>query len=357
MTSLVKSPEYTSTQQFPQLNLWRMITGGQIAQALHVAAQLQIADLLIEGPLSVEELARRSGAHAPTLSRLLRALASVGVFWEDSQKRFCLTEAAQLLRSDVPQSLRPLILLCHTPAHWNAWGNFAHSIRTGENSFQHLHQQGYWSYLNEHPEEQRLCYEALSGLSVGEMEAIFDAYDFSGYPCIVDIAGGWGKLLTSILQKHTQAQGILFDLPFVAEKAAEQIQASEVGKRCQVKGGDMFESIPAGGDLYLLKTVSHDWDDAQVLALLRNCRAAMKPGARLLLIELVLAPKNVPDVGKFMDMFLLAVIGGQERTAEEFQALIEEADLRFERVIPTRHILPIQTSITIIECSKRDDDV
>jgi hypothetical protein len=339
------------------MTLWRMITGGQIAQALHAAAQLQIADLLIEGPLGVKELARRSGAHAPTLSRLLRALASIGVFREDAHKRFCLTETSEFLRSDVPHSLRPLILLCHTPAHWNAWGDLTRSIRTGENAFQHLYQQGYWPYLNDHPEEQKLCYEALSGLSVGELEAIFEAYDFSAYQLIVDVAGGWGKLLMSILQKHAQAQGILFDLPFVAEKATEQIRASEVAERCQVEGGDMFVSIPAGGDLYILKTVSHDWEDAQVLTLLRNCRAAMKPGARLLIIELVLAPKNVPDVGKFMDLFLLAIIGGQERTAEEFQNLVEEAGLVFERVLPTRTILPMQTGIAIIECSKRDDDV
>jgi len=357
MTSLAQRPDHATTQEVPQLTLWRMITGGQIAQALHAAAQLQIADQLIDGPLNAEELARRCGAHAPTLARLLRALASLGVFSEDEQKRFCLTEAAQFLRSDVPNSLRPLILLCHTPAQWNAWGNFAHSIRTGENAFQNLYHQGYWAYLNEHPEEQRLCYEALSGLSVGEVEAIFDAYDFSPYQLIVDIAGGWGKLLTSILQSHAHARGILFDLPFVAEKAAEQIGASVVGERCQVEGGDMFTSVPAGGDLYILKTVSHDWDDAQVVKLLRNCRAAMKPGARLLIIELVLAPRNVVDVGKFMDMFLLAVIGGQERTAEEFQCLVEEAGLVFGRVIPTRAIVPVQTSIAIIECRKREDDV
>lgn len=357
MSNLVQNSEQCEIRDIPQLTLWRMITGGQIAQAVHAAVQLNIPDLLIDGPKSAEELAQQSRTHAQTLYRLLRALASLGLFWEDDQQRFRLTDASQMLRSDVPQSLRPLILLCHTSAHWNAWGDFTNSIRTGENSFQHLYKQQYWSYLDKHPDEQKLCYEALSGLSVGEIEAIFSAYDFSPYHNIVDVAGGWGKLLTLILQAHPTAHGILFDLPFVAEKAAAQIQATEIGERCQVVGGDMFESVPAGGDLYMTKTVIHDWDDAHVLTLLRNCRSAMKPGARLILIELVLLPGNVPDIGKFMDLFLLAVIGGQERTAGEFQRLVEEAGLVFERIIPTGPILPTQSGIAIIECSKRPDDI
>jgi hypothetical protein len=357
MTNLIESSVQNDTPDIPQLTLWRMITGGQIAQAVHAAVQLNIPDLLIDGPLSIEELARRSGAHAQTLYRLLRALASIGVFWEDEQKQFHLNDVAQMLRSDVPYSLRPLILLCHTAAHWNSWGDFTRSVQTGENSFQHLYGQGYWTYLDAHPEEQKLCYEALSGLSVGEIEAIFAAYDFSPYELIVDVAGGWGKLLTLILQAHTDKRGILFDLPFVAQKAQVQIQATDIGQRCQVESGDMFVSVPRGGDLYMLKTVSHDWDDAHVVTLLRNCRAAMKPGARLLLIEQVLASGNTDDIGKFLDLFLLAVIGGQERTAEEFKGLVEEAGLVFERIVPTKPVLPTQSAIAIIECSKRVDDL
>jgi hypothetical protein len=357
MINAVKDSGVYNIQDVPQLTLWHMITGGQISQAIHAAVQLNIPDLLIDGPLGIEDLARRSGAHASTLYRLLRALSSIGLFWEDGQKRFSLTETSQMLRSDVPHSLHPLILLFHTPAHWNSWGDFTSSIRTGEISFQHLYTQEYWAYLAQHPEEQDLCYKALSNLSVGEIEAIFAAYDFSSYRLIVDVAGGWGKLLTLILQAHSSAQGILFDLPFVAEKAEEQIRETGVGERCRAEGGDMFVSVPAGGDLYMLKTVNHDWDDAHVVTLLRNCRAAMRPGAKLLLIEQVLQPRNTPDIGKFLDLFLLAVIGGQERTAEEFQSLVEEAGLVFEQVIPTSPIIPTQSGIAIIECSKRSDDL
>jgi hypothetical protein len=353
MKNLVKSQEIESTQDIPQLTLLRMITGGQIAQAMHAAVQLNIPDLLIDGPMSVADLAQRCGAHAPTLYRLLRALASIGVFWEDSEQRFQLTETSQLLRSDIPHSLRPLLLLCHTPTHWNSWMNFVESIQTGEVSFQHLYKQEYWAYLDKNPAEQKLCYEALSSLSVGEIDAILAAYDFSPYHLIVEVAGGWGKLLTLLLQANASTQGILFDLPFVAEQAAEQIRETEVAQRCRIEAGDMFVSVPGGGDLYLLKTVCHDWDDEHLLTLLRNCRAAMKPGAKLLLIEQVLLPRNAPDIGKFLDLFLLAVIGGQERTAEEFQALIEAAGLEFERIIPTQPIIPTQSGLTIIECRKR----
>src|SRR5581483_5604456 len=357
MSSIDQNSGDNSIQDIPQLTLWRMITGGQIAQAVNAAVQLNIPDLLISGPMTVDELAQNCGAHAPTLYRLLRALASIGVFGEDGQRRFHLTDTSQMLRSDVPHTMRSLILLCHTPVQWTAWGNFVQSIRTGENSFQHLYKQTYWAYLDEHPDEQKLCYEALSHLSAGEIEAIFDAYDFAPYRLIVDVAGGWGKLLTLILQAHHESRGILFDLPFVTEKASEQIQTTEIGGRCQVEAGDMFVSVPNGGDLYILKTVIHDWDDAHVLTLLRNCRAAMRPGARLLIIEQVLMPKNMPDNGKFLDLFLLAVIGGQERTADEFQYLVEEAGLIFERVIPTRPILSTQSAISIIECSKHPEDV
>src|SRR5689334_18413799 len=157
------------------LTFWRMLTGAQIAQAVHVAAQLNIADHLIDGPLSVKELAQRCEAHEQTLYRLLRALSSIGVFYEDEQKRFHLNDMAQSLRTDVPFSLHPLILLCHTPPHWNAWGDFTRSVKTGENSFQHLYKQSYWDYLNEHPEEHEICHKALSGISVTEIQAIFEA--------------------------------------------------------------------------------------------------------------------------------------------------------------------------------------
>lgn len=333
------------------LTFWRMVTGAQIAQAVHVAAQLNIADHLIAGPLDVKELAQRCEVHEQTLYRLLRALSSVGVFYEDEQKRFHLNEIAQSLRTDVPFSLHPLILLCHTSAHWRAWDNLTHSIKTGENSFQHLYKQSYWDYLNQQPEEREICHKALSGISVTEIQAIFDAYDFAGYPLIVDVGGGWGKLLTLILQSYAEARGILFDLPLVAAEASAQIKESTVAERCAVEAGDMFLSVPQGGDLYIVKSVIHDWDDDHVVTLLKNCRAAMKAGARILLIEQVLKPANVSDTGKFLDLFLLAVIGGQERTFEEFQVLIEQAGLVFERIVPT------STNMSIVECRKHADDI
>lgn len=330
-----------------QQTLWRLISGCFVSQAISVAATLGIADLLRDGPKSPAELAQQTGTHAPTLYRLLRALASVGVFVEDEEGRFALTPLAALLRRDVPGSLHAPAALIRSKLQWPTLGDLLYSVQTGQCAFRHIFGMGLWEYTEQDVEENEIFHSAMSSFSATEVEAILAAYDFSGFSTLMDIAGGHGKLLAAILQAYPALQGILFDLPHVAEQAEELLQEAGVARRSQAIGGDMFASVPARCDAYIMKTVIHDWDDDQAVTLLRNCHAAMPTHARLLLVTRVIATANVPDAGKFMDLNMLVTLGGRERTAAEFETLLEAADLVLVRIIPT------QSALNILECVKR----
>lgn len=327
--------------------LWRMITGCFVSQALHVAAKLGIADLLKDGPKSPTELAQITATHAPSLYRLLRALASVGVFVEDERGCFGLTPVAELLQKDTPGSLHAAALFIGSTLQWPPLGHLLHSIQTGESAFHHLFDMELWEYNTQHPEAHEIFHRAMSSFSATEIDAILSAYDFSTIHTITDIAGGHGRLLAAILNAYPHMYGFLFDLPHVAQQAEAQLKATEVAQRCTTVGGDMFISVPMECDAYIMKTVIHDWDDDRAVTLLQVCRAAMPAHAKLLLISRVITPGNTPDSSKFMDLNMLMTLGGRERTAIEFEALLDAADLALTRIIPTR------CPLSIIECSKR----
>jgi len=311
------------TEATPAATLMGLLMGAQVSQAIHVAAAMGIADLLYDGPRTSEELAAETGAHTGSLYRLLRALASVGVFREDEQKRFALTPLGELLRSDVPGSLRGWAAFIGRPYFSAAWSELEHSVRTGENAFRHVHGTDVWSYRAEHPEESEIFDRAMESLTASSNRALLDAYDFGRFESVVDVGGGNGALLSALLDHYPAMRGILFDQPHVVANARSKLDAAGVGDRCTVVGGSFFEEVPAGGDAYTMKSILHDWDDPEAAAILRVCRSGLSEAARLLLIERIVGVVNEDPRTKFLDLNMLVVPGGRERTIEEWLALLE----------------------------------
>jgi hypothetical protein len=327
--------------------LWRMTNGFQVSQAIHVVATLGIADLLKDGPRSADELAEATGTHASALYRILRALASVGVFAEQSDGRFGLTPLAEHLRTDVPGSLRSWAMLIGRPYYFTTWGHLLHSVRTGEPAFPHVYGMPAWEYRASHPEESALFDGAMTGLSLAEAEAVVRSYDFSEIGVLVDVGGGKGALLAAILAANPALRGILFDQPHVVADAKDLLERAGVADRCEVVDGDFFKVVPGGADAYLLKSIIHDWDDASAIEILRKCRAAMADSARLLLVERRIRPANEPDPAKFIDLMILVMLGGRERTAEEYERLYTEAGFKVTNTIHTSSLLDIIEGVPV----------
>lgn len=318
----------------PAATLLQMMTGYWVSQALYVAAKLGVADLLTDGPRPVEELATATQTNALSLQRVLRALASVGVFTEASPKTFALTPLAALLRTGTPNSMRALAIM-YAEEQYRAWGDILQSVRTGKPAFEHHFGMSYFTFLAQHPEANRVFNEAMTGWTAQLVSAVMDAYDFSPFHTIVDVGGSYGTLLAAILRSNPTAQGILFDQPHVIATAGEQLEAAGVAERCTTVGGDFFVEVPAGGDAYLLAQILHDWDDECSVAILRQCRRVVPAHGKLLVIELVLPPGEEPFLGKWLDLHMLVMVGARERTAAEYEALFRAAGFALARVIPT----------------------
>lgn len=317
------------------LTLMRMLDGYQLSQAIAVAAELGIADLLADGPCSSDELADTCGANAPALYRLLRTLASAGVFHEEEGRRFSLTPISEYLRTDAPESLRGLARQRSNPSHWSAWGALLHSVRTGENAFRHLHGLTVWDYRAQSPEDQAVFDQAMTALSHRAAAGVLDAYDFGRFSEVVDVGGGHGALLARILARHSNAHGVLFDQPQVVASAERVLRQRGVIDRCRLVGGDFFVAVPDGGDLYVLRQVLHDWPDAEATAILRTCRRAIPAGGRLVIIERVIAPPNEGVVGKLGDLNMLVAPGGLERTQAEYTELLAGAGFQWTETFIT----------------------
>ena len=324
--------------------LREQIMGFRATQMIHVAAKLGLADLLAAGPRPVEELAAMAGAEPQALHRLLRALASLGIFAEDPAGDFVLTPQAELLRSDVQGSLRDVALLYGEDWLWQAYGNMTHSVRTGAPAFTKTHGQPFYGYLHAHPRAAARFNAAMIGFSSHETAAILEAYDFSDVRSVVDIGGGHGALLAALLRAHPQMSGTLFDLPSVLAGAASVL--GEMGERARTVAGDFFDEAPAGADLYVMKSVLHNWDDTDAQRILSTCRAAMAPEARLLVIERVVPDGNAPSEAKLFDINMLVVAGGRERTEPEYRRLLEQAGLALTRVGGTRSPLSVIVATT-----------
>ena len=332
---------HETNQPPPSMALMHLFHGARITQLLYVAAKLGIADLLYEGAKSSEELAQAVGAHPRTLYRVLRALASLGIFAEEQDQRFCLTPMADLLRTESPASLRPFALLSGEEWIWRAEGALLYSVRTGQAAFNQVHGMGTFDYYHQHAEAAACFNAAMTSLSGHEVAAILAAYDFAGMATMIDVGGGQGALLAAILQTYPHARGILFDLPAVVESAQSLLAAAGITERCTRVAGDFFQTLPGGGDAYIFKRVIHDWDDPQAQAILTQCRRAMAAHSRLLVMERVLPPGNTPSLGKLADITMLVHYGALERTEAEYRVLLEAAGFTLERIIPTQAPLSI----------------
>jgi hypothetical protein len=314
--------------------LLKMMTGYWVSKALNVAAELGLADLLQPGPRTSDDLATACGAHAPTLYRLLRALASVGVFTEVDERRFALTPLAELLRSDVSGSMRALARM-YGAEQYRAWGDLLDSVRTGRPAFDRVFGVSHFDYLAHSPEADAIFNDAMTGWTTQVAEAVVAAYDFAGVDTVVDVGGGYGLLLATILRAHPAVRGVLFDQPHVVKGAEPRLQAAGVAERCATDGGDFFASVSPDGDAYILAQIPHDWDDERCRIILGNCRRAIRPVGKLLVVEQVLPPANEPSFAKWLDLHMLVLLTGRERTETEYRDLHAAAGFALTRVIPT----------------------
>lgn len=322
-----------------------MISGFWLSRAVQVATTLEIPDLLADGPRAVDDLAAASRTHAPSLYRLLRALASNGVLRELPGQCFESTLLSNLLRKDVPGSMRSTALTEMGLMHYSAWGNLIDSVRTGEYAFQTTFQTDPWTYLKGHPELAAIFNDSMTNLTEVTQRAIVEAYDFTSFRRIADLGGGQGRLLSAMLTASPEAVGVLFDAPQVVEQARQVLARNPLAERMEFVGGDFFQAVPDGCDLYTMKWILHDWADAESAQILGNIRKAMAPGGRVLVFDMVLPEPNTPDLGPMMDLNMLVMTGGRERTKIEFEDLLASAGLRLTRVLPTKSPLGIVEAV------------
>jgi hypothetical protein len=320
----------------PHVQINQMIGGHIVTRAMYAFAELGLADLLRDGPRSASDIAPAADAEAAPLYRLLRTMAGLGFVVEDADHRFALTPLGDALRSDVPGHARSMVRLIAGPLGWRVLGEFLHSVKTGDAGSERALGMPIFEYMATSPQEATWFNEMMIAFHGGEPPAVAAAYDFSGLDTIVDVGGGTGNLLTTILQANPGLRGVLHDVPHVAAQARDLIASRGLSDRCTVNEGSFFEALPEGGDAYMLSHIIHDWDEASCIKILTNCRRAMKPGGRLLVVEMVIPPGNDFHPGKISDMIMLAFTpGGCERTAAEYATLFAKAGFTLTRVVPT----------------------
>lgn len=324
----------------PPAQLMKFIVGKWIAKPIYVAAELGIADMLAEGSRSVEELAQASRSHAPSLYRMMRALASVGIFSEAEGKRFELTPMAECLKSG---AMRSVALMFNSEWSDKAWGYFMDSVKTGDTAFEKAHGMPISDWLEKNPRAAEVFNEANAVKAANSHRAIVEVYDFSGIHTLTDVGGGLGALMAEILIANPLMKGFVAEIPSVIQKARKMIRSRGLENRCDVVECDFFKEIPAGSDGYLMSHILHDWSADQCKIILRNCHKAMKPGSKLLVVEMVVPPGNQPSVAKLLDLEMLVTTGGCERTEKEFKVLLESSGFKFSRTIATKE------SVCIIE--------
>jgi SAM-dependent methyltransferase len=331
---MVEVEEARDADRVPsEIELSGLIGGMRVTQMIYVAAKLGIADHLQDGPKSSAQLAELVEADPRALYRLLRSLASLGIFAEGGEKVFGLTALAAPLRTGGP--MRAWAIMLGEGWHWDAWGDLLHSVRTGETAFAHVFGVGMFEYLAAHPESGQIFNDAMTSGTKEIVEAFLSAYDFSNFKNVVDVGGGHGILVAGLLKTHPHLRAVIFDRPEVVEGARSLLEAEGVVERGRLVGGDFFEAVPEGGDVYVLKHIIHDWDDDRAGAILRNCRRSMRPQGRVLLLEYVLPAGSEPHPGQIADITMMVMVGGRERTEDEFRELFEQAGLRLTRIIPT----------------------
>ena len=309
-----------------------------LSQAIYAAAKLGIADVLSDGSKSSEEIAHAVNADKDSLRRLMRVLCMLNICQPTKSQQFELTTVGRALQSGVAGSLRSMVLtLCEL--HYKAWGYLCESVQTGQPGFQSVFGSHMFDFLEDHSSAGETFNLAMTDFSAFVAPAVLLSYDFSGIESLIDVGGGCGKLLTSILEVYPDLQGVVVDLPNVIERANKCIQAHTCRDRCAAISGNFFNSLPRGGDAYLLSGVIHDWDDEGAERILKNCRNAMQRGGKVLVIECIVPEGNEPSFSKLLDLNMMVMTGGRERTQREFNALLDSAGLKATRV--TRTISPL----------------
>jgi hypothetical protein len=328
----------------PAVALRQMLLGYRISQALYVAAKLGIADVLKDGPKGSDELATAVGAHPDALHRLLRVLASVGIFAQVDQRRFTLTPLGALLQTDVPGSLWSTAVLTGE-WWWQAYGELLYSVTTGKPAHDHVYGMRNFEYFAQHPATGQLFLAGIAARRGPLSIAVAAAYDFSGVHVLIDVGAGAGDLIAAILKANPAMRGVVFDLPYIIDDAQALVEAEGVAARCDVVAGDFFASVPAGGHAYILRSVIHDWDDAHAVAILKNCHQAMQGQGKLLLVERVMPERaeQAPQVVLADLEMLVMTPGGRERTEAEFRGLLAAAGFKPTNIVST------QSELSIIE--------
>jgi hypothetical protein len=327
----MSNPEAQAQTVSPSMQMMQILWPGAMAvQAIHVAAKLALADLVASGPKSIEELADATHTHGPSLARFLRALTSLGIFVEDTTGRYRQTALSDTLRSDHPESIRPSAMMLGAHFVWRPSGALEETVRTGQPSFERVYDTPFFEYLAGHSDEAAVFNAAMSS-SPDYLAAIVGAYDFSKFDRIVDVGGGHGLLLAGILSANPRLRGVLHDLPAVVT-GVSALRQEPISQRCEIIGGDFFKGVPAGADAYILKGIIHDWNDEAALKILKNCRRVIRSDGTLLLVGAVLTPSTDPTTA-LMDMLMMVLTSGRERTESELRSLLQEAGFSMVQVI------------------------
>jgi len=322
-------------------HIMQLSTGYIASTCVYLAVKLRIPDLLAAAPRPVSDLARERGVNEDALYRVMRTLVSLGVFEEKAPRTFANTLTSTILRTETPGSMYDMALWMSDPFHFQVYANALHSLRTGQPAVEQTVGVPVFEYFPKHPEESEIFNNAMTMFSAMVIPAVLEVFDFSGIGTLVDVAGGHGRLLTSILQKYPSMRGVLFDLEHVLAGARAAIDSLGLSDRCRAVSGDFFKAVPSGGDAYIMKHIIHDWDDERAATILKNIRSAMNPGGRLILLESVVAPGNQPDFAKLIDLEMLLMPGGRERTEQEFRELFARAGFELTRITPTKSPLSV----------------
>jgi hypothetical protein len=319
----------------PPLTLIELTMSQYVPQSLYVVTKLGIPDLLKDSARTASHLAGMVKVDERALYRLMRLLASVGVFAETRSEEFKLTPLAEPLCVDHPNSMRSVVLMTCCPLHWSTCGNLMYSVQTGRSAFEHLHRLPLFDYLAENEIDGKMYDEAMTSFAAVAASALIVYYDFKDTRHLVDVGGGNGRLITTVLKVNPTMQGTLFDMPSVVQRASTLLQAHGVAERCQIVGGSFFDTIPVGGDTYILKSIIHDWDDEAAIRILNNCHKVVPSQGKLLLVDIVIPEGGSQFFGRLFDLEMLVTNAGCERTKDEFDKLLRIAGFRLTRVIPT----------------------
>jgi tRNA A58 N-methylase Trm61 len=319
----------------PAAILGQILFGGLVLQSVGVVAKLRIADMLAEKPQTADELAVKTSTHSASLYRILRALEGIGIFARNSELKFQLTSIGELLRSDVPNSMRNLAIMQCEDWLWSNWGSMMHSVKTGKTAQEKVHGVGAFEFLMKNNEAAEIFNNGMTSISQSAALAIVESYDFSTVSKIVDIGGGHGILLAAILKANSNVQGVLFEEQSVIEGAGNLLEKEGVKNRVELISGDFFESVPSGADAYIMKHIIHDWDDEKCISILKNIHNAVKDNGKVLIIESVIPESSKPHYSKILDLEMLVTAGGKERTKHEYKTLLEASGFMMTRIIST----------------------